>query len=135
MALIILANTLYQICAKSVPNAIHPLASLTVTYAVGAVMSGILYAALAEDVDLLREYGKLNWAPVVLGLVIVALEAGWIYAYKAGWPVSTGFLVQSAILAVALLFVGNLLYQEPLSWNKILGVVICLIGLGFLNGK
>ena len=77
----------------------------------------------------------MNWAPVILGLVIVGLEVGWIYAYKAGWPVSTGFIVQSAFMAAALLMVGYLLYREALTWNKIVGVVICLIGLGFINYK
>ena len=77
----------------------------------------------------------MNWAPAVLGLVIVGLEVGWIYAYKAGWPVSTGFIVQSAFLAVALLAVGYFLYHETLTWNKIAGAVICLIGLGFINYK
>ncbi len=35
----------------------------------------------------------------MLGIVIVGLETGWIYAYKAGWQVSTGFIVQSAVHA------------------------------------
>ena len=121
MALIIAANTLYQICAKSVPKDIDPFASLTVTYLVGAIASGILYFSFTPETNLWREYGKLNWAPVVLGLVIIGLEAGWICAYKAGWPVSVGFLVQSAFLAIALLLVGYFLFREPLSWNKVVG--------------
>ena len=133
MALIIAANTLYQICAKSVPKDIDPFASLTVTYLVGAIASGILYFSFTPETNLWREYGKLNWAPVVLGLVIIGLEAGWICAYKAGWPVSVGFLVQSAFLAIALLLVGYFLFREPLSWNKVVGAIICLIGLVFLN--
>ena len=112
-----------------------PFASLTVTYLVGAAVSAILFFALGSGGGLVREYGKLNWAPFVLGVVIVGLEAGWIYAYKAGWSVSTAQTVQSAVLAVALLFVGFLLYREPLRWNKIVGVVICLVGLVFINLK
>ena len=46
---------------------------------------------------------------------------------------SAGFIVQSAFLAVTLLLVGYFLYHEALTWNKLLGVVICLIGLFFLN--
>ena len=108
-------------------------ASLTVTYLVGAAASLILYFVLEKDGNLFQEYRKMNWAPAVLGLVIVGLEVGWIYAYKAGWPVSTAFIVQSAFMAVALLLVGYFLYRETLTWNKIVGVVICLIGLGFIN--
>ena len=135
IALVVLSNVIYQICAKSVPQGMNPLASLTVTYLVGAAASAVLYFTLNPGGNLIKEYGKLNWAPFVLGIVIVGLEVGWIYAYKAGWQVSTGFIVQSAFLAVVLLFVGFLLYQEALTWNKLVGVVICVIGLIFINHK
>ena len=135
IALIVLSNTLYQVCAKSVPEGMNPFASLTVTYLVGAVISGILYYTLGNHTGLLKEYGKLNWAPVVLGIVIVGLEAGYIFAFKAGWQVSTAQVVQAAILAGVLLFVGWLLYHEAMTWNKIIGIVICLIGLVFINLK
>ena len=135
IALVVLSNVIYQICAKSVPEKMDPFATLTVTYLVGAAASAVLYYALGPNESLLKEYGKLNWAPIVLGIVIVGLEAGWIYAYKAGWQVSTGFIVQSAFLAVVLLFVGYFLYHEALTWNKLVGVVICLVGLAFINYK
>ena len=135
LALVILSNTVYQVCAKSVPQSIDAFASLTVTYLVGAAASCLLYFTVGRAGSLWQEYAHLNWAPIVLGLVIVGLEAGWIYAYKAGWQVSTGFIVQSAFLAVSLLAVGFLLYHEALTWNKITGVIICLIGLAFINYK
>jgi multidrug transporter EmrE-like cation transporter len=43
--------------------------------------------------------------------------------------------VHSAFLAVALIFVGALLYKEALTWNKLVGVLVCLIGLVFINYK
>ena len=129
IALIVLSNTVYQICAKSVPEGMNPFASLTVT------VSGVLYYTLGNHTGLLKEYGKLNWAPIILGIVIVGLEAGYIFAYKAGWQVSRAQVVQSVILAGALLLVGWLLYHEALTWNKIVGIVICLIGLVFINLK
>ena len=133
IALVIGSNIIYQICAKSVPEGMNPFASLTVTYLVAAALSAVMFFVLEGGGSLLKEYGKLNWAPFVLGLVIVGLEVGWIYAYKAGWPVSTGFIVQSAILAVALLAVGYFLYHEALTWNKLVGIAICLVGLFFIN--
>ena len=135
MALLVLSNTVYQICAKSVPDGIDPMASLIVSYLVGAAASAVLYFVLNKDANLIRECGKLNWAPFVLGIVIVGLEAGWIYAYKAGWQVSVGFVVQSAFLAVTLILVGYFLYHEALTWNKLAGAAICLIGLVVINLK
>ena len=135
VALVVASNVLYHICAKSASEAMNPLASLTVTYLVGAVVSVILFFALNKGGSLTAEYKKLNWAPFVLGVVIVGLEVGSIYAYKAGWPISTASIVESAFLAVILIFVGLLLYKEAITWKKAVGIVICLIGLGFINMK
>ena len=133
IALVVVCNTLYQICAKGVPNDMNPFASLTITYLVAAASSAVLYFALHRGGHLLPELSRTNWAPITLGLVIVGLEAGFIYAYKAGWPVSTASIVQSSFLAVALLFVGYFLYHESLTPTKIIGMVICLVGLYFVN--
>ena len=135
LGLVVLSNVLYKICAKSVPEGMNPLASLTITYLIGAVASVILYYALNKDANIITEYSKVNWAPFILGIVIVGLEVGYIYAYKVGWPVSTAQIVQAAILAVILIFVGHLLYQENITWNKIVGILICLVGLGIINMK
>lgn len=133
IALVIIANTVYQICARETPAAIDPLASVTVTYIVAAVTSAVLYTVLHRGGNLFREFAQLNWAPVLLGVVLVGLEAGFIYAYKAGWQVSAASLVQSAFVSVALIFVGRFLYQEAITANKFIGVSICLVGLYFIN--
>lgn len=133
IALVVASNILYQICAKSVPREMDAIASMTVTYLVGAACSAVMFFALNRDGSLLREYAKLNAAPFLLGVSVVGLEVGFIYAYKAGWPVSTASIVQSAFLSLALIFVGALLYQEAVTPSKLMGVVICLIGLYFIN--
>lgn len=135
LALVVLSNTVYQICAKSMPENVNPLASLTITYAVSAAASFVLYFVLNKNPNIVQEYGKLNWVSFVFGLVLVGLEVGWIYIYKAGWTVSTASVTQSAVLAVALILVGGLIFHEKIGWNKIVGTVICLIGLVFINYK
>ncbi|MBR6331682.1 MAG: EamA family transporter [Dehalococcoidales bacterium] len=135
IALVIFSNVIYHICSKSTPQDIDPFASLTVTYLVAAIISFILYFFLGKDNNLIHEYSKLNWVPFVFGIVIVGLEAGWIFAYRAGWNVGTGNIVQAAILSGLLVLVGWLLFQEQITWNKAVGIGICLIGLVFINYK
>ncbi len=135
IALVVASNVVYQICANSVPKGMDTMAALTVTYLVSAGATAILYIVLNRGGSLIKEYGKLNWSPFVFGIVLVGLETGWIYAYKAGWKVSTASIVQSAFLAAALMFVGYWIYREALTWNKILGVAICMVGLVFINYK
>ena len=133
IVLVVLSNTLYQVCAKSVPEGMNPLASLTVTYLVGAVVSCAMYFILNRNANLLREIRLTNWAPIVLGIVIVGLEVGFIYAFRAGWQISMAQVVSSAVLAVILIFVGYLLYHEAITLNKIVGIIICLAGLVLIN--
>ena len=135
VALVVISNTLYQVCAKSVPEGMNPLASLTVTYLIGAVVSCALYYMLNRDANLVRELRLTNWAPVVLGVVIVGLEVGFIYAFRSGWQVGTTQIVTSAVVAVLLIFVGYLLYHEAITWKKITGIIICLAGLVLINSK
>lgn len=136
IALIVLSNTVYHICAKSSPEGVNPFATLTVTYLIGIVCSVILYFVTGGAKDgLIYEYAKMNWAPYVLGIAIVGLEAGNIYAYKAGWPVSAASIVQNAILALVLLVVGCLFFKESLTWNRAVGIGICMVGLVFINWK
>ena len=133
VALVVISNTLYQVCAKSVPEGMNPLASLTVTYLIGAVVSCALYYMLNRDANLFREVRLTNWAPIVLGVVIVGLEVGFIYAFRTGWQVGTTQIITSAVVAVLLIFVGYLLYHEAITWNKIAGIIICLAGLVLIN--
>ena len=133
IALVVFSNIVYQICAKGVPKDMDAMASMTITYLVGAVCSAIMFFIMNKNGNLLHEYSKMNWAPVFLGVSVVGLEVGFIYAYKNGWAVSTASLAQSAFLAVALLFVGALLYHETISVSKVVGVGFCLVGLFFLN--
>ena len=133
LAIIVLANTFYQVCAKGIPSSMDPFASMTITYFVGTICSTILYFIVNRNGNLLTEYSKSNWAPALLGLCIVGLEVGFIYAYKVGWQVSTLSIVQSAFVAGVLIFVGWLLYHEAISLSKVIGIVICLIGLYFIN--
>lgn len=133
IALVVLSNVVYQICAKGVPKDMDAMASMTITYIVGTICSGVMFFVMNRHGNLLQEYSKMNWAPIFLGVSVVGLEVGFIYAYKNGWAVSTASIVQSAFLAVALLFVGALLYHETININKIIGVAFCLVGLFFLN--
>lgn len=132
--LIVVSNIFYNICTKSTPERLNPFAALTVTYCVAAVLSLTLYFVFNRGGSLQAEYKNLNWTPFVLGISAVGLETGFIYMYKAGWNISTGQLVSSALLTVCLIVIGCLVYNEALSVTKIVGTAICIVGL-FLIGK
>ena len=53
--------------------------------------------------------------------------------YKAGWNISTGQIVYSSILAICLIIVGCTFYHETITGTKIAGILICMVGLYFIN--
>lgn len=133
IALIVLSNVVYQVCAKSVPEGMNPFASLTVTYLVAALASAVLFFTLGRGGNIFAEYKKINFAPLVLGLVIVGLEVGVIFAYRAGWQISKMAIVQASVVAVALIVVGRFAFDEGITWNKLVGVGVCVVGLVLIN--
>ena len=64
IALLVLANTVYQICAKSVPEGMNAFASLTITYLVGAVTCIVLYFLFNSGENLIKEYPRRRQDPV-----------------------------------------------------------------------
>ncbi|MDD6312949.1 MAG: hypothetical protein PUB08_05760, partial [Firmicutes bacterium] len=61
------ANTVYHISAKSTPSDINSFASLSVSYLVAAVCSLILYFMTAPNKNIVSELGKANWTAYALG--------------------------------------------------------------------
>ena len=111
----------------------NTMASMTIIYLVGALCSAIMFFVMTRGGSLIHEYSKMNIYPALLGISVVGLEVGVIYAYKAGWAVNTASIVQSVFVAIALIFVGAIIYNEGINANKIIGIVICLAGLYFIN--
>lgn len=132
--LTVVSNVVYHVSAKETPQAVNAFLSLTITYLVGAAFTLSLYWATAGGGrDILGDIKALNWTSYLLGLVIVGLEAGNLYLYRAGWKISLGSLVCNIAVAAVLLLVGLLLYKEVLSYKQVIGLGLCVAGLVFIN--
>ena len=129
LLLIVGSNCFYHICAKSMPEEAHTFGALTVTYLIGAAISAVAFVVSVRPANVLTELHKLNWAPFVLGLAIVGLEAGNVFLYRAGWKISVGSVVGNISLAVVLLFVGYFLFHEQITARQLIGVAVCALGL------
>ena len=76
-------------------------------------------APLREE---LRQIGPLN---ILLGVVIIGVEGGYLMMYRSGWQVSKGPLMVYLCTAVVLLAAGAVLYQEEISIQKLMGMALC----------
>ncbi|OPJ63831.1 EamA family transporter [Clostridium oryzae] len=133
--IIVLSNTMYNICTKSIPEKASPFASLFITYLTAAIITLIAFRVNKTDKGFFKSFEDLNWASVVLGFCIVGLEVGYIMAYRAGWNISMGSLVANIFLALMLIPIGIVFFREEFRIYKIVGVIFCVIGLLFLNKK
>ena len=134
IVMIVASNVLYNLFTKTMPAGAHPFAALVITYlTAGAVSFGMLLVTAQGDSA--AAFRSINWTSAALGASIVGLELGYIYAYRAGWNISVCSLVANIALAVILLFVGLLFFSEKLSHNQLIGIVLCVAGLFFLNRR
>lgn len=133
LGLVVLANTLYNICTKSTPAGANAFLSLTVTYLLAAMICIGIYFLGAPAAPLGEEIKKLNWSSIALALSIVALEFGYICVYRAGWKMNIASLTGNICLACVLVFVGALLYGESISLRQIAGILVCTAGLILLG--
>jgi len=127
--IVVAANTLYNISAKSTPEEINSFASLSISYVIAAVCSLVLFFVTSENKNILSELGKTNWSSLALGAAIVGLEFGYICIYRAGWKISVASLVANISLACVLLIVGLLLYRETLTLRQAIGMGLCAVGM------
>ena len=130
---VILSNTYYNVCMKSMPGDVNPFGALMVTYLGAAIISGLIFVYVVGPSNVGVEMSKINWTSVVLALAIVGLEVGYVFVYRAGWTVSTASVVANIGLACVLIFVGYFLYQENVSFNQIVGIIVCMFGLVLIN--
>ena len=133
IGLAILSEIFYQIASKSTPSRVNVFASVTLTYLIGAAVSALIYFIQSGGGNIFTELKNANWTALLLGVAIVGLEGGSIFMYKVGWNVNTGFVVKAIVVAVALVFVGGLLYKERIDAAKLIGIALCMAGLFFIN--
>lgn len=133
VALIVISNALYQISAKKLPANIDMFAALAVMYIACAAMCVMIYYINHKDGNIMQELSKVNWTIWLMTLTSVGLEAGFLFSYQVGWPVSTLAICQSSFLAILLLLIGYVVFQEPVTAQKIVGVMACCAGLYFIN--
>lgn len=129
ICLVVLSNTVYNICAKSTPESANAFLSLGMTYIVAAAASLAIYFVFYHHQSLASDLKQLNWASFTLGLSVVALEFAYICIYRAGWKVSTASLTANIALSCVLLLVGVFWYKEAISAKQIIGMLVSAAGL------
>lgn len=129
IALTIAGNVIYHIAQKSIPQDAHPVVSVIASWSVSIAVSLALLPFLPLRGSIAKEVSRLNWASVAVGASIIAVELGFLLAYRSGWNINVGAVTSNTAVGVLLIPTGMLLFNERLSLTHAAGIVFCLIGL------
>jgi drug/metabolite transporter (DMT)-like permease len=131
MALAVVGALVYHLAQKAVPIGANPFVVLFHAY----VAAGLLCLALAAGIsttELRAAVARPSLVAVVIGVAVFGIEAGFLFAYRSGWPIGWAALVQSLVLTVVLLPIGYFVYQENVTPTRLLGVAMCLAGMALV---
>jgi len=131
--IVVASNILYHICQKSTPDNANPFSALFTTYVTAAVLTFIASHFYKTGEGFFQSFKGLNWTSIVLAIAIVGLELGYMLVYRAGWNISVGSLVANIIVALLLVPIGIMFYKEGFGLSKVLGSILCIIGLILIN--
>ena len=57
---VILSNTFYNVCMKSMPSDVNPFGALMVTYLVATIISAIIFIYMVGPSNVVGEISKIN---------------------------------------------------------------------------
>lgn len=132
IAVAVFANVLYHVASKSIPAEQNAFMGLIVNYATALLASAILFFLTPHE-KILIEAAKSNWACVLMGLSITGVEVAFVMIYRAGGELSTASLIVSILIALAMLAVGGVFYNETITAQKIFGATLCIAGVIMLS--
>jgi multidrug transporter EmrE-like cation transporter len=133
LLLVVGGSVMYHLSAKSIPASYDPIAALIGLYAT-ALAGAIVVYVVARSWRVPFAADRV-WHPTIalVGLGALLIEMGFLLAYRGGLAVSTTSVVANGIVAVLLVTLGSVWFGEAFTVVKVVGVLLCLAGVGLLQ--
>jgi len=134
LGLAIVGQILYQIGQRAVPADASPLIVLAVAYFAAGTLCLIFawpFGAFAAGASV---RAALAWPTWLIAVAIVAIEVGYLTAYRSGWTLGTAFATASTTTVVALALVGWVAQGNALSAKQLIGLTLSCLGVWLLSG-
>jgi len=129
LVLVLLGNLAYHLGQKRVPAGAHALVATLTMYVVGTATCLVLLPLVPPLPTRASAAAALSWSVALAGVGIVAIEVGFLLAYRQGWGISSAALTATSLLALLLLPIGVLVFHEAWSPSRLLGFALCVAGL------
>jgi drug/metabolite transporter (DMT)-like permease len=130
LALIVVSGIAYHV-AQKLSGAASPWPLLAVAY--GAALALALALALASPGAARPPLGRAEWAAgLLLGLAAFGIEAGFFFAYRAGWKLGSASVITNASVTTVLALVGAVAFREHVTGPRAAGLALALGGAALL---
>lgn len=126
LLLIVAGGIAYHLALKASSGG-SPWAVLTTAYGLAFVLSAGLWLRGGRAAAAGLPRGALVVA-IVLGLALIAIEGGYLLAYRTGWATGHVAALSNIAIVVALSVVGIALLGESLTAGRALGLVVAGLG-------
>lgn len=129
----VLGQVIYNVVGKSTPSGVNTFASLTITYLTGFVICVALFYFNSGGVSIIEGWSHANWTALLLALGIIGVDLSLIMLFRAGWDISIGTLVANIGMSLITVCLGVAIWGESMNVLKLVGIVVCLVGLYVVN--
>jgi drug/metabolite transporter (DMT)-like permease len=134
LILTVAGGLVYHVSAKSLPKDVSPALVLIGAYATALCLCVIAYVAFPAPTVSVHPSRVLHPAVIAVGVGAAMIEFGYVLTYRAGWPISLASVLINSLVAVLLVAAGMTLFDERVSAQRIVGIVLCLAGAWLLRG-
>jgi drug/metabolite transporter (DMT)-like permease len=135
------ANIIYHLSMSKMPQRLNPFLGLSFSYLVAILLTLFFYLFGPQTglrfLDLAKGGKNLQMlvAPFAVGLAVVGIEVGFLWAYQSGWTPARAPVYVNTVVAVVLVPVSYFLLKETFSWARLSGVMFCILGIWLLSRK
>ncbi|MDS0525166.1 transporter [Clostridium sp. SHJSY1] len=130
LLIVVICNLFYHLISKNIESNTNIFIGLFVTYGVACLISVVTFLITSKNYFVM-ELTKVSISNILLGLVVVGIEGGYIFMYRSGWELSKGSLMANMSIAIILLIVGAIVFKEGITIKKLVGMVLCIMGIFF----
>jgi drug/metabolite transporter (DMT)-like permease len=134
-AIAIISMIAYQIFTKKISADINPVVSVIGVYLVALLLTCALVPFFVPGGEFMQHAQKIGWAQIGVAVTIVGIEIGFLLMYRHGWSLSTGYIMTSVAVNIALMIIGVLFFREQLTPVNLLGLLLCIVGVAMVGFK
>ena len=130
MGAVVMGYIFYHLAQKFLPANANPFVIAGISYTIAAGIAWIGAFLFTQG----SVKSAISLPVIVMGCSVVVLDIGFIWVYRSGWGVSNAPIFANVAVALCVLPIGVLFFNESFSVLKALGFLLCIVGLFLIKG-